>query len=95
MKRVQLKKIPFINVCATCGFSPVGLAQMAGVSKWVVYALLDQQPVKCKAALAVLGVLNDFNPVKKIITYSLENVDIMLEPEKSEAYKQEETEYTD
>jgi len=90
MKRVQLKKIPFINVCATCGFTPVGLAQMAGVSKWVIYAQLDKQPIKREAALAVLGVLNDFNPIQKIITYDLENVDIALESEGSAACKQEE-----
>jgi hypothetical protein len=77
MKREQPAKLPFLNVCATCNFTPVGLANMAGVSKWVVYAMLDQQPVTRDHALKVLAILNEFN-LRKEITYTLDNVDIVI-----------------
>jgi len=76
-KRKPAAKLPFLNVCATCGFTPVGLAQMAQVSRWAIYAMLDKQCVERETALAVLGTLNGFSSIKTI-TYSLENVDIVL-----------------
>ena len=76
-KRGPAAKLPFLNICATCGFTPVGLAQMAGVSRWAVYAMLDKQCVERETALAILHILNNFSPIKTI-TYSLENVDIVL-----------------
>ena len=39
--------------------------------------MLDKQCVERETALAVLRTLNDFSPMKTI-TYSLENVDIVL-----------------
>lgn len=79
MKREQqLPKMRFLNICATAQFTPIGLALMAQVPTWTVYAMLDRQRVTRDQAQKVLDTLNEFNPLKGAVTYTLENVDIVL-----------------
>jgi hypothetical protein len=93
--RKKPEKLPFINVCATCGFTPSGLAAMAGVDRWVVYAMLDQGKVPKIKAQAVLQILTEFND--RHITYTLDNVDVVLEPdeESEDAHHAHETDRSD
>ncbi len=71
------KKLPFMNACAAVNFTPTGLANIAGVSPWIVYAMLDHQPVSRKRARQVLETLTQFS--EQGIVYTLQNIDVVVE----------------
>jgi hypothetical protein len=85
----EYRKVSFLQACATCGFTPTGLACIAQVSPWIVYALLDRQPVPQKRARQVLQTMTALN--NQGATYTLESVDVVIE-ETSQEMKQEGTE---
>jgi hypothetical protein len=77
VEKRQPHKLSFLQVCAKVNFTPTGLACIAGVSVWIIYAMLDRQPVPQKRAEQVLTTLTQFSG--QDIAYTLQTVDVVVE----------------